>query len=108
MCFTMNDSQLMVARTNGIIHSYTLPHLIEERKIVLASKPVQIFVNSSGSRLATIDNTNLLQFTQLDSDGEQDTQLPYEKKDVWQFKWSLDNDLHCTFMEKYRLNIMID
>jgi len=95
-CLTANESTLIVGRTNGIVNKYTLPNLILEKKLALNGKPNNIYVNCDGTRLAIIDLANLLTFYKLDVDGN-DEVLPFEKKDVWNFKWSVENPLNCTF-----------
>ena len=106
-CLTANEGTLIIGRTNGIVNKYTLPNLILEKKQALNGKPNNIFINCDGTRLAIIDLANLLTFYKLDVDGN-DEVLPFEKKDVWNFKWASENSLNCTFLEKYRLQVMTD
>jgi len=43
-----------------------------------------------------------------ESSNDSNTKLAFEKKDVWDFKWSLDDPLSFVYMEKSRMNIVKD
>jgi len=68
-----------------------------------------MYININGSRIAIIDTAGILSLYEFDQSSNNDTtKLSFEKKDVWDFKWSLDDPISFVYMEKSRMNIVKD
>lgn len=129
-CITASSKFLMIGRTSGSVHRYTLPHISLENKYVLQRQPKKIQLNCRSSRLAVIDTNGHLTFLELDHEDDEEeeeeievhdktegkTQDPpdskaavalrareFSRKDTWDMCWADDDpDLFVT-MEKTRM-----
>ena len=57
--------------------------------------------------MSLIDVTGLLQFVELDNTGKSGKEgvMKFERKDVWDMKWAVDNADLFAMMEKTRMYI---
>ena len=113
------------------MHRYALPHIALEYKHVLRCRPYTMALNCSSSRVAIIDINGIMTFFDLDArpkgtapsapvgehlgndaefsyfTRESDLMiLAYERKDVWDMKWSDDDAEQFVVMEKTRMYIL--
>jgi WD repeat-containing protein 35 len=111
-------SCLLVARDSGVMHRYSLPHIALEHKYTLRCRPQTIAINCDSSRLSIIDLNGVLTFFDLATDstggevkapssGEAEGSAGgrFERKDVWDMRWSTDNPELFALMEKARMFI---
>lgn len=105
-CIAVNDRCLVVGRSSGSIHRYTLPHLTLESKVVVRCRPQQLALNSDNTKMSVIDINGVLSIVAFDkaaNDGAR--QLDFERKDTWDMMWASDNPDLMAVMEKTRLYI---
>lgn len=80
-----------------------------ESRQSIRTRPQQMYINTNGQRMAIIDTAGILQLYEFSgTNDDNNTKLQFEKKDVWDFKWSLDDPLGFVYMEKSRMNIVKD
>ncbi|GMH42155.1 hypothetical protein BSKO_10074 [Bryopsis sp. KO-2023] len=108
-----NEEYLFVARTSGSIIRYALPHLSLEGKHSLRCTPSRMSINCDCSKLAIIDTNGVFSFMDFMAAGDSNIDLgvsgqheEYERKDVWDMKWSKDSPNHIAILEKSRLYIL--
>lgn len=101
-----NNSFLLVC-TSGRARRFNLPYLNLDSELAFNCKPQQVFSNRDGNKLAVIDNDNVLSFYTKEAEADLE-KIEYEKKEVWSFMWSRDSNDQCCFMDKYRLNVMVN
>ena len=119
-CITISDKFLVVARKDGSITRFSLPHLAQESKYTVTCEPYRMELNCSSTKLALIDINGVLSVLDLEArvvDGEADgktalgahfgKKLSIEKRDVWDCKWAEDNSEMLCFMEKTKMSILI-
>eukprot|EP01116_Phalansterium_solitarium_P021577 TRINITY_DN6773_c0_g1_i3.p1 TRINITY_DN6773_c0_g1~~TRINITY_DN6773_c0_g1_i3.p1 ORF type:complete len:1019 (-),score=496.25 TRINITY_DN6773_c0_g1_i3:92-3148(-) len=121
-CTALSARYLVVGRESGNVHRYVLPEIKYDCKFALKSRPQQMAFNCDSTRIAVIDANGVLNF--LDADTKQyvknapvstlaslfsnapvGAHLPFERKDVWDMKWSDDNPNLFSMMEKTRMYI---
>ena len=121
---TVSDRFLIVARKNGSITRYVLPHISPERTFYTQSEPYKIALNCTSTKLSIIDKTGLFSILDLEAkiilvpseekDGDTDARgrreqygrkLNVERRDVWDMKWAEDNEAMVAIMEKTKLII---
>lgn len=119
-CVAISEKYLVVARQGGYIQRYTQPHLSTENVYIMRSEPYRIELSCSSSRLGCIDSVGI--FTVIDLEarvtGEEEKEdakfvageqfgrrLTIEKRDVWDMRWSSDNEESIAVMEKDKLVI---
>jgi WD repeat-containing protein 35 len=118
-----NGKYLIVGRSSGTIHRYTLPHLSLENKFMVRCRPHLLGINCDSTRLSIIDINGILTFFDCDEDGGTvaatspgrmaspgvsrmtGKQLDFERKDSWDMVWSEDNPKLFAMMEKTRMYI---
>jgi len=126
---TANAKYLVVGRSSGTIHRYTLPHLSLENKFMIRCRPHMLGINSDSTRLSIIDINGVLTFFDCNEDGgtvdaaaspgrdrlgspgitrTTGKQLDFERKDSWDMVWSEDNPKLFAMMEKTRMYIFRD
>lgn len=110
-----SDKAILIARENGAIHSYSLPHIMLERTYNFNVLPSQMSLNCNSAILALVDNFGVLTFYQLENRNTGGTmsdkdfvgeRLKFERKDVWNIKWASDNPDLFAMMEKDRMYII--
>jgi len=121
------STSLFVARSNGLVQRYTLPHIAFEQRYFVRPGLVHLAVNCDGTKLAYIDESNKMHRydTQLEPSAEILAQLPDAgagnasegvpavtggefatgRKDTWALLWSEDNPDLLVTMEKVRMVI---
>ena len=62
-----------------------------------------IYLNCDSSKLAIIDSFSLLTIIDLDTITTKPSILEFEKKDVWDFCWSIENSDAFAITEKSKL-----
>jgi WD repeat-containing protein 35 len=109
-CMAASSTVLIVGRQSGVALRYTLPHISLEGRYQLRCRPQRMELNCDSTRLAIIDINGILTFFDLEagggSGGPRGERMPFERKDVWDMKWSDDNPELFGMMEKARLYIM--
>jgi WD repeat-containing protein 35 len=100
-------NSLLVVTNTGRARKFNLPYLAHEADLAFSGKPLQVFSNRDGNRLAVIDSDNVLSFYTKEQDADFE-KIDYEKKEVWAFMWSRDSNDQCCFLDKYRLNVMVN
>ncbi|CAE1311718.1 WDR35 [Acanthosepion pharaonis] len=109
-----SDKIILIARENGVIHHYSLPHVMLEHKYNFNVLPSQMAINSNSTILAIVDNFGVLTFYQLEGQNSSGTtgkefvgeRLKFERKDVWNIKWASDNPDLFAMMEKDRMYVI--
>nr|CAI5867673.1 unnamed protein product [Callosobruchus analis] len=108
-CLTATDRCLIIGRESGLIHYYTLPHIVLTNRYKNAVRPHKMTVNCNSTRLAVIDVAGVMTVTDI-SEGvgrpktaAQGNKL--ERKDVWAMCWASDNPQLLAVMEKTRMYI---
>ena len=112
---------LLVARENGNVLRYALPHLALEHTYTLRCRPQTIAINCDSTRAAIIDTNGVLILFDLgtpgsDQFGTGELEAPagsegqeaggrFERKDVWDVKWAEDHPERFALMEKTRMYI---
>jgi len=107
-CVTVCDHGIfIVGRVSGIVHRYTIPRIELETKMKLRCRPQMLALNLDATKFLIIDINGILSLYDMElksgSSALQGAHTDFEKKDVWDIKWSQDNpDLFVT-MEKTRM-----
>ncbi|XP_014672750.1 PREDICTED: WD repeat-containing protein 35-like [Priapulus caudatus] len=111
-CISATDKLLIIGRESGTLNRYSLPQVALINRNQLMTRPQQIALNCTSTRLAIIDisgNLTFYDFTVSYKDGtDQETSgelLKFERKDVWDMKWAEDNSELFSMMEKTRMYI---
>lgn len=110
-CICASDKILIIGRESGTFQKYTLPHLALTYRYSLDCHPIKISLNCNSSRMSIIDISGTLLLYNLDSrdpNSSNETmgeQLKFERKDVWDVKWAVDNSEMFAAMEKTRMYI---
>lgn len=106
---TVNCTQnsFLVATTTGRARRFNLPYLNLDSELAFNGKPLNVYSNRDGNKLAVIDTDNILSFYTKEPEADLE-KIDYEKKEVWAFMWSRDSNDQCCFMDKYRLNVMVN
>jgi WD repeat-containing protein 35 len=116
-CVAISDKYLVIGRRGGSLQRYTLPHLSTENAYYMRSEPYRIEMNYTSSRLGYIDANGLFTVIDLEATVSQDEEkdsktsigeyygkrLNIERRDVWDMRWSVDNDTMVCLMEKDKL-----
>lgn len=100
-CITSNENYLLVARMSGTILQYTLPYVSMENKLIVKCRPFYLEANCDMSRFGVIDLEGTLTLYEINNSGG--NLLEFQKKEVWDLKWSDDNPIQFACMEKSRL-----
>mmetsp|Transcript_25550 Transcript_25550/g.75022 ORF Transcript_25550/g.75022 Transcript_25550/m.75022 type:complete len:1200 (-) Transcript_25550:181-3780(-) len=103
-----SDRAVFIARESGALLKCSLPHVALEQRYQLRARPHRMEVNCDATRLAYIDANGVLGMYSLERNaetGDWGEQLPFERKDAWDFKWSSDNPELFAMMEKTRMYI---
>lgn len=72
-----------------MVHRYTLPGTQLQSSFSLGLRPDRIHLNCTGTKAAVLVS-QVLKFFQFKEHGA--SQLKYERKDVWDFKWDSVSD----------------
>lgn len=108
-CIAVSESLLLIGRESGLIHEYTLPHLVLRNRHYLQIKCYKMAINCNSSKAALIDCNGVLTTLSL-REGESDEQAALEgrieRKDVWAICWAKDNPQLLAIMEKTRMYIL--
>ncbi|KAJ3413661.1 WD repeat-containing protein 35 [Chytridiales sp. JEL 0842] len=117
------DSFLLIARQSGTVFQVNISSGILEAKFTIPNVRLHmIYLNSNGTRVAILDLSGILKLYELpkrnpdalvgDGNGknanvntEGGVLLDFERKDVWDVKWSSDNPELLAIMEKTRMYI---
>eukprot|EP00750_Incisomonas_marina_P007988 INCI15131.1.p1 GENE.INCI15131.1~~INCI15131.1.p1 ORF type:complete len:1219 (-),score=232.56 INCI15131.1:1496-5152(-) len=65
-CITASDKFLLIGRSSGSVHRYTLPYISLENKYALSRQPKKIALNCISARLGVIDTNGHLTFLELE------------------------------------------
>ncbi|OUC41443.1 WD domain, G-beta repeat protein [Trichinella nativa] len=91
------------AKKSGQLCKYKFPSLLVLKPSKLKSRPTKMTLNCTNTTLAYIDSSHVLRLFSLTNDSNEVT--GFERRDVWDFKWStLDPEL-LAVTEKNRLCI---
>ncbi|TPX70337.1 hypothetical protein SpCBS45565_g01735 [Spizellomyces sp. 'palustris'] len=127
------DGTLLVARLSGSIHQFILPSMTLDNKYSIPFRPQSISLNCDASRVAILDSSGMLKLMELENKtpglpkasrgpgapvpggmagipsdpGKRDggNLLNFERKDVWDIRWSEDNPELFAIMEKTRMYV---
>lgn len=106
---TAHQHLLLVARSSGALHAFSLPTLSLEGQYALHCRPQRLQLNCDCSRVAVVDFAGVLSvlvMTQGANGKLQGEQLSLERKDVWDLCWATDNPELLAVMEKGRLVVL--
>ncbi|KRY39370.1 WD repeat-containing protein 35 [Trichinella spiralis] len=102
-CIHATDSLLLIAKKSGQLCKYKFPSLLVLKPSKLKSRPTKMTLNCTNTTLAYIDSSHVLRLFSLTNDSNE--VAGFERRDVWDFKWStLDPEL-LAVTEKNRLCI---
>src|SRR4051812_6351630 len=98
-CLSASSKYLMIARESGVVNRYTFPEIKLDGKHSLKCRPQNISMNNNSTRMSCIDINGVLTFVDIlptkaaTTKGAQQTPSVnnFERKDVWDMKWSEDN-----------------
>eukprot|EP00665_Eupelagonemidae_sp_cell47_P011453 gene11454-1921_t len=111
---------LLVARDSGQMLRFSLPHIMLEHTYTLRGRAQSIAINCDSTRASIIDSNGVLTMVDLGTPGtdifggdevtapaahEGDAPVRFERKDVWDLRWSDDNPALFALMEKTRMFI---
>lgn len=128
---TCSESKLIIAMKSKVINVYTLPNINLSASFKIVVHPIKMSLNADSSKLAIIDSNSIISFYDLDNIdntiGTEDAQTQlnedsnfahdqarlkpknmktlFEKKDVWNMKWSSDDPDSFSTLEKNKLII---
>eukprot|EP01038_Epipyxis_sp_PR26KG_P012743 gene12743-17084_t len=119
-CTAISDKYLVVARKNGSIVRFNLPHLTQENVYTIKCEPVRMEFNCTSTKLSVIDQNGIFTILDLDArlssnveveekDGKNiigtyfGRKLNVERKDVWDMRWSEDDPEMIVIMEKTKM-----
>lgn len=107
-CIAASENLLLVGRESGLIHEYTLPHLVLRNRHYLQTRSYKMAINCNSTRAALIDCNGILTTIALreDTDESQAMEGRVERKDVWAICWAQDNPELLAIMEKTRMYIL--
>ncbi|KAJ3015471.1 WD repeat-containing protein 35 [Thoreauomyces humboldtii] len=121
-----SETTLIVARLSGALHQFALPSVTLDNKYSIPLRPQLIALNCTSSRLAIVDTAGVLKLFELQpATGNSGSKAPggligarsdaakaegggllnFERKDVWDLKWSDDNAELFAIMEKTRMYV---
>lgn len=104
-----SDSWIFAARTSGLIHCFTLPHISLEMKYIINCRPQLLALNCNSTLLSVIDINGFLTIMEVGAAGSlhtiQGKMLNFEKKDAWDVVWAEDNPELFVMMEKARMYV---
>lgn len=103
---TSNENYLLVARMSGTILKFTLPYVSQESKLFVKCRPFIISANCDMTRMGVIDLEGSLTLYEINNSGG--NLLEFQKKEVWDIKWSEDNPIQFACMEKSRMYTIKD
>ncbi|XP_049547434.1 WD repeat-containing protein 35 [Anopheles darlingi] len=116
-CIASSESLLLIGRESGLIHEYTLPHLVLRNRHYLQNRSYKLAINCNSTRAAMIDCNGVLTTLTLRDDtseldvggtagmvGQEGAHI--ERKDVWAICWAKDNPQLLAIMEKTRMYIL--
>uniref|UniRef100_A0A5S6QXS6 WD_REPEATS_REGION domain-containing protein n=1 Tax=Trichuris muris TaxID=70415 RepID=A0A5S6QXS6_TRIMR len=100
-CIHASDDLLLIARKSGQLYQYKFPALRLNKTSRLISRPTKMALNCSNTKMAYIDSSHVLRLFAMDG-----SEIGgFERRDVWDFKWStIDQDL-LAVSEKNKLVI---
>jgi len=106
---------LLIARENGTMVRYTLPHISLEGRFQAKPRAIRIQMNCTSTKCALVDFNGVLSILDMqfstpnESEGKNEdnlgTVLDFEKKDCWDICWATDNPDLLAVMEKTRMFI---
>eukprot|EP01063_Lacrimia_lanifica_P003469 TRINITY_DN1185_c0_g1_i1.p1 TRINITY_DN1185_c0_g1~~TRINITY_DN1185_c0_g1_i1.p1 ORF type:complete len:1246 (+),score=479.60 TRINITY_DN1185_c0_g1_i1:153-3890(+) len=108
----LSSKLLIVGRETGLVQCYTLSPLKLVHKFHMACRPQRLEINCNATRLAVIDVSSNLSFYQIPSQDRWSVQPQmgeaqrFERKDVWDMRWSTDDEDLFAMMEKTRMYIV--
>ncbi|XP_055618976.1 WD repeat-containing protein 35 [Toxorhynchites rutilus septentrionalis] len=107
-CIAASENLLLVGRESGLIHEYTLPHLVLRNRHYMQTRSYKMAINCNSTRAALIDCNGILTTIVLreDTDESQVMEGRVERKDVWAICWAQDNPELLAIMEKTRMYIL--
>jgi WD repeat-containing protein 35 len=121
-CIAATEQCFLVARENGVVQRYSLPHLSMETRFQINCRPQVIGCNCDSTRMSVIDINGMLTLYDVEvkpssSAGDRSVtasneqplvgaQLDFERKDVWNMRWASDNPDLFAIMEKTRMYIV--
>ncbi|CAM9895088.1 unnamed protein product [Heterosigma akashiwo] len=90
---------LVVARENGALQKYALPHLSLESRHQGRARPVRLGLNCDSTQCAVVDSNGVFAIFDFEAKGEgkggggagAGALLDFERKDCWDFQWAADN-----------------
>lgn len=108
-CLALSENVLMIGRESGTLQQYALPRVGLEARYTLKCRPDNIAINCDGTKVLIIDISGVL--SQFDTTAEyvdpetKEKSLGahvegFERKDVWDMRWSDDNPELFAIMER--------
>ncbi|XP_058123724.1 WD repeat-containing protein 35-like [Anopheles ziemanni] len=109
-CLASSESLLLIGRESGLIHEYTLLHLVLRNRHYLQTRSYKLAINCNSNRAAMIDCNGVLTTLTLRDDTTsnelEQSSGHIERKDVWAICWAKDNPQLLAIMEKTRMYIL--
>jgi len=117
----VSDLYLVVARQSGALLQFSLPNVVLENQYFISHQPQHMQLNCDSTMLSLIDNSGILKIFSFSksenlnssSDGlvkstndiiaDTGKLLEFERKDVWEMKWSEDTPDSFVVLEKTRV-----
>jgi len=102
----------VIATNSGRVLRFTLPHISSAERMMMNIKFQKIGLSKNGNILWGIDEENILRLWDLDKFSVRDgkkyrgEKINFEKADIWDLKWSLDDPGSFCFIEKNKLNVV--
>eukprot|EP00759_Apiculatamorpha_spiralis_P026415 PhF_6_TR29362/c0_g1_i1/m.43202/K19674/WDR35, IFT121; WD repeat-containing protein 35 len=110
-CTGLSDDYLFVARESGVISMYSVVDQIKlVNKIVVPCQPQRLVVNCNSTRFTVIDWNSVMSMYKVEKSTffttlHQAESANFERKDVWDVRWAMDNPEMFAIMEKTRMYI---
>eukprot|EP00756_Hemistasia_phaeocysticola_P065639 Hpha_TRINITY_DN8695_c0_g1::TRINITY_DN8695_c0_g1_i1::g.168905::m.168905/K19674/WDR35, IFT121; WD repeat-containing protein 35 len=107
----VSDQFVLIGRESGTVQMYALPQIRLVNKFTMSCRPQTMAINCTSTRLSVIDIHGVLGFyvmppreswSMTPSEGKS---LAFERKDVWDMCWAVDNEELFAMMEKTRMYI---
>lgn len=104
----VSEKILVIGQETGAFRIYSLSEANILQKFDVNCLPKSIKLNSDSTKLSIVDDHNTLRMYNLGSEREPGKLIDFEKKEVWDFCWSLDHVDSFAVVEKSKLMLYFD
>lgn len=108
-CITASEKYLIVAQNSGLVGQYLFPSVSHVHKFQVNCIPSQVALNRNSSKLYLVDKSTKLYLYDFDASndetGGEGCWLDIDQRDIWDLKWSADNNDLLAVVEKSKLII---